>query len=225
MNRQNRDARNGADRKAVEGGPLEKTGRRRRWPRHQTSIAGAATLVLLSAFAMASPAAAGSWGWGTSFRIGGLQIRIGHQSQHAGYYDDYYYEVDSPIRSNYRCTDRCYVQRNRHYHDRNCPVVRGYLGYHGYDTVNVFDRYAPHYRSGRAPYRYDRNDHYGRYSPRDRVYHERQRARDIERQRRWQRDRRERFERERRRSYRRERDYRGHRDPRRQRGPRDRRYP
>ncbi|MEM9408397.1 MAG: hypothetical protein AAGA81_20350, partial [Acidobacteriota bacterium] len=80
----------------------------------------------------ASPAAASGWGWGTSFRIGGVYFRIGHPAQYAGHHDHYYYRVDVPIRSRHRCTDRCFVQRSAHYHHRSCPVVRGFFQSHGF---------------------------------------------------------------------------------------------
>ena len=154
-------------------------------------------LTVLGTMAAATPASASGWGWGTSFRVGGIRLQIGHPPHYAGHVDHYYYRVDVPLRSRARCTDRCFVRRSSTYHHRHCPVIRGHLGYHGHDAAWVFDRYAPAFRH-RAPYRYRGDRPYGRYSPRDRIYWERQRSRDLRRHRRWERERRERWRRERR---------------------------
>lgn len=164
-------------------------------PRRRLVLWLAAALTVVGVVGAATPAAAGGWGWGTSFRIGGVYFRIGHPAQYAGYHDHYYYRVDVPIRSRYRCTDRCFVQRSAHYHHRGCPVVRGYLRSHGYDDYRIFDRYAP-LRYERGPYRYRSYDGYTPYWHRKRSREiERQRRRQWERERRWERQRRDRHRR------------------------------
>ena len=117
--------------------------RGRRLNRRSAVVLSAVLLAVVSIGA--APAAASDWGWGTSFRIGGLSFRIGHAPHHAGHYDHYYYRVGAPIESRYRCSDRCYVQRGSYYHHRDCPALRSHLGRSGYDYVRVFDRYAPYY--------------------------------------------------------------------------------
>ncbi len=159
-------------------------------------LAGTVT-TMLAGLMLASPAAAGDWGWGAAFRIGGLHFRIGHSPHHAGHHDHYYYQTRTPIRSHHRCTDRCFVRSRTYYHHRTCPVVRGYLGRHGYDYVDVFQRYAPFPRLSYPPYRYGPYRNYGRYGDYGRRYDRDRRAYERDR-RRWERQRRE-YERDRRR--------------------------
>ena len=131
------------------------------------------------------PAKASKWFWGTGFRIGNIHFEIGHRPhRHPG---DYYYRTKHRVRSRYKCTDRCYVQRGSHYHDQYCPVIRDHFRRNGHYYRDVFSRYRPPHRDNRyydrhqrsyrdydyyddrrprrSWYRPHRHYHYGRYCP------------------------------------------------------------
>jgi hypothetical protein len=155
--------------------------------RHRTRSPLLLAAVLLILLPLSTSAASASgWSWGTGFRIGDLRIDIGHSAHHQR---GLYFRVDHRIRSSHRCTDYCFVDRDRYYHHETCPVVRGYFDNHGYSSVELIRGYGP-YSDG---YRYERRgyDRHDRYDRRyDRRYDERSRNRYYDRERdRYRRDR------------------------------------
>ena len=136
-----------------------------------------AIIALLAGGALALPgfvpaAAAADWHWGGSFRIGGLQFRIGHHPTYSGHY---YYRTRSHIPSRHRCTTYCRVDRGYRYHHRSCPVVLGHFHRHRIYVEDLWFRFAPARRDWRHDrydryHRYDRYDRFDRYDRRDRRY-------------------------------------------------------
>lgn len=115
---------------------------------------------------------------GTAFRIGPAFISV--VLAPSGYDYPYFYRFDRSLY--YRgggCGPGCFVEDGYYYYPSDCPLVTTYFDRYGYDSYQVYHRYAPRYdgrgyrgddgyRSygdygGRSYDRHDRHDRYDRY--------------------------------------------------------------
>jgi hypothetical protein len=119
--------------------------------------------LMLSA-GLVTPAHA-SHGWlavGTAFRIGPAFISV--VLAPSGYDYPYFYRFDRPLYRGAGCGPGCFVEDGYYYYPSDCPLVTAYFGRYGYDSYQVYDRYAPRYYGGGYGYRgYDGYRSYGYY--------------------------------------------------------------
>jgi hypothetical protein len=108
------------------------------------ALASVTAGLMLLAPSFAAPAEARStWSVGTGFAVGPITFSLVFGA-HGRYRPAYYWRTSHDLHyRGLRCSERCFTNRERHYHHDSCPLLHHHFRVHRSHAADLFFGYAP----------------------------------------------------------------------------------